>query len=805
MAVPDDMGYVLISLAVLAFLAVVVSLLIYRSFRRLRRQRDEAIHSREVADQRFVDIADVSEDWIWETDADLRFTYLSARNEEILGHPPTFYYGKRREEFMVQDLLVREDVQQHLADLEAHKPFSKFSYQIVDAAGNVRTFRVSGVPKYDDQGVFVGYRGIGTDASDEENAKHEAQDAHRQLMEAIESINDGFVLYDSDGTLLMCNERQKELFPRTAHLHVPGVHFVDLVRADTELSGFPDLKEDLAAWVQARLEIRERGSEPYEFENSDGRWLKCTDYLTDNDRIVGIRQDITERKIAEKMLQQSEDYFRSLIEDGVDVISVIDADGMLKYASPSLFRELGYSPEELIGHKAGEHVHPDDWMNMRDVMNDAISGTGIMEPVNYRYRAADGSWLHVESHGRNQLDDESVQGFVLISRNVTQHRLAEKALTEVQAQLRSTINNTPLIIWATDIDGILTMTEGRALEKMGVQGGAAVGQSAFDLYANYPSLTAGLRSAVNGELATSTERLGGRIFDVTYLPSMSETGSVLGAFGLALDVTGREEAVQEMLAAKEEAEFANRAKSEFLANMSHELRTPLNAIIGFSQLLQSNLAGTLEEKQTSYVGDIFNSGELLLQLINDILDLSKIEAGKLELYEEVIDLRDAIHSSVRIVENKAANSGLELSVAVSDSLPGLYADERMVRQVLINLLSNATKFISYGGKIFVRAEPDADGGLTVEVEDTGIGMAKDDIPKALTAFGQIENTFVRSHSGTGLGLPLVKSIVELHDARMSIESEPGQGTTITINFPPARVRPVPNAGQAASLTAGVEH
>ena len=655
----------------IAFLALVTALYFYRKSRRLEQQRDDAIFNQKMSDQRFIDIVDVSEDWIWEADADLRMTYLSARNEEILGHPPTFYYGKRRDEFMAPEMLQKEEVKRHLQDLEERRAFSKFSYQIVDADGNVRTFRISGVPKYDEEGRFLGYRGIGTDATVEENAKRLAQETHQNLVEAIESINDGLVLYDSDGKLLLCNSRQKEMFPHTAHLHVPGTDFSDLVQADIELGGFPEIEGRLAYRVETRPGNRDRKTESFEFEDIDGRWLRCTDFLTETGKVVGIRQDITEQKNAEKMLRQSEDYFRSLIEDGVDIITVHDEGGLVKYASPSMFRELGYTQDELIGLAGSEHVHPDDKADVVAAFSRAIEDTGVMQPVNYRFRAADGRWLHIESHGRNQLDHESVRGFVLISRDVTQ----------------------------------------------------------------------------------------------------------------------REEATREMSVAKEEAELANLAKSEFLANMSHELRTPLNAIIGFSQMLLSNFVGALGEKQSSYVGDIYDSGEHLLQLINDILDLSKIEAGKLELFEEIVDMAEVIASSVRIVENKVETRRIALNVAVDADLPGLYADERMIKQILINLLSNATKFTAEGGAVSVGAFARDGRGMTLEVGDTGIGMSAEDIPHAMTAFAQVENTFVRSHSGTGLGLPLVKSIVDMHGAKLNIASKPGRGTTITIVFPPERVRP----------------
>jgi len=755
--------------------------------RKLLEERDASASALDTSEQRFADILGVSEDWIWESDGDLRFTFLSARNEEILGHPPTFFYGKRREEFMAVELLEDEDFKAHLADLEAHRPFSNFTYQILNARNQYRSFRISGIPRYDDQGVFIGYRGVGKDVTIEEDAKRQANIAHLQLIEAIEAINDGFVIYDTDGTLLICNSRQKELFPHTAHLHVSGAKFADLARADAELSGLPEANGNVQAWIDDRRLNDNFHRASFEFETTEGRYLRCSDYMTESGRIVGIRQDITEQKEAEKKLRQSEEYFRSLIEDGVDVITVMDENGLLQYASPSYTRELGYSHDDLVGHYAAENVHPDDLNHVLAAFSKAIDSSGVLETVNYRFKAANGEWLHVESHGRSQIGQEAVGGMIVISRDVTQQRLAEMALLESQRRLQSIVQNAPLIIWAVDQDGVFTMSEGSALNTIGLGAGSGVGKSAFELHAGRPAVINGVRGALNGQIKTGTVTFNNRQFDMSFMPATLDDGTSNGAFGVAVDVTERELAGREALAAKEEAEFANKAKSEFLANMSHELRTPLNAIIGFSEMMQSGLFGDLPEKQSSYVQDIFNSGEHLLQLINDILDLSKIEAGKHDLYEEVVDLKKVVQAALRIVQDTADSRNIALNILFDHELPLLLVDERMLKQIFINLLSNAIKFTPEGGAVEIRAVVVVDDGMIIEVADNGIGMADTEIGHAMSAFGQVESAFVRQQPGTGLGLPLVKSMAELHQAELEIESEKGMGSTVRIKFPQARI------------------
>jgi PAS domain S-box-containing protein len=253
------------------------------------------------------------------------------------------------------------------------------------------------------------------------------------------------------------------------------------------------------------------------------------------------------------------------------------------------------------------------------------------------------------------------------------------------------------------------------------------------------------------------------------------------------DATEQMAAEAALVRSKEEAELANRAKTEFLANISHELRTPLNAIIGFSDLMQREMLGPLGNDQyRSYLHDIYQSGNHLHDVINDILDLSKIEAGQIELREEPVDVRMAIERCVRVVSARAEEGGLKLVPRIADRLPIILADERKVKQILINLLSNAVKFTENGGTITIEALPAEGSGVMLRVSDTGIGIAVADIPRALTPFMQVDSTLSRRHEGTGLGLPLTKSLAELHGGTLSLESEPGKGTTVTVFLPESR-------------------
>jgi signal transduction histidine kinase len=255
-----------------------------------------------------------------------------------------------------------------------------------------------------------------------------------------------------------------------------------------------------------------------------------------------------------------------------------------------------------------------------------------------------------------------------------------------------------------------------------------------------------------------------------------------------MNISEMKEKERQLRIARDDAERANHAKSAFLANMSHELRTPLNAIIGFSEIMEQGLFGPLGNKQYSeYAEDIRRSASHLLSIISDILDLSKIEAGRMELHEEMIDLAKVVQSCQTIVKEAAANAGLALRTQLPQGLPPLFADKRSVRQILLNLLSNSIKFTPQGGRVMVEARLEPNGELALAVRDSGIGMSADDIEIVLQPFGQVESAHTRSHDGTGLGLPITKSLAEMHGGSMTVESTVGKGTDIIVRFPATRV------------------
>jgi PAS domain S-box-containing protein len=277
-------------------------------------------------------------------------------------------------------------------------------------------------------------------------------------------------------------------------------------------------------------------------------------------------------------------------------------------------------------------------------------------------------------------------------------------------------------------------------------------------------------------------------FSISGRPFFAANGKFLGYRGSARNISSQVAAYEALQRAKDAAEQASRTKSEFLATVSHELRTPLNAIIGFSDMILSlGPAALTSEQHLGYIKDINSSGTHLLAVINDILDLSKAEAGKLEMSEDIIDLKDIVDAAIGMVRSRAERAGIALVVEVPETLPFIFADERKLKQALLNILSNAVKFTPAGGRVTLRSEERADS-FVLAIADTGIGMEETDIPKAFEVFGQIDNKLSRKYDGTGLGLPLAQAMVRQHGGTLTLASRIGAGTTVEIALPLTRLR-----------------
>lgn len=387
------------------------------------------------------------------------------------------------------------------------------------------------------------------------------------------------------------------------------------------------------------------------------------------------------------------------------------------------------------------------------------------------------------------------------SRNLERHgaELAEsaEALRRSEARFRDFALTSSDWFWETDENHLITYVS-ESIRAFGFNPTSFVGRSRIEIATgpdrNDPKWAAHLAALQHREpfrnfaYTLHLEESAERTVSISGKPFFDSAGRFRGYHGTGRDITDESKAQHRLEEAKAAAESANLAKSQFLANVSHELRTPLNAIIGFAEMLEMGISGRLEPRQVENVGFIRQSGEHLHRVINDILDLAKVDAGKLDLYEEAgIDPRVMVEGCLAFVKERAKDAKLALTVEIEAGLPRIIADPLRLKQILLNLLSNAVKFAGHGGSVVAAARRSPEGGLIIEVRDNGPGMTAEEIKVALEPFGQVDASLARRYQGTGLGLPLARRLAELHGGGLEVHSTKGAGTTVDIWLPPERV------------------
>ena len=536
---------------------------------------------------------------------------------------------------------------------------------------------------------------------------------------------------------------------------------------------------------------------------------------------VAVLTDITERKRAEEALRRSEEQFRLIMENLADLVAVLDLDGRRLYNSPSYQGILG-DPDKLRGSSSFDQLHPEDRDRVQEAFQETVR-TGIGQRMEYRMMDQHSRIRHIESQGSVIRDAKGrVSQVVVVSRDVTERREAERARRESEQKYRDLVMLANSIILRWSRDGRITFLNEFGQRFFGFTEAEICGRHVIGTIV--PETETGGRdltplmdeicanpAAFEQNLNECVRRNGERVWIAwTNRIVLNEQGQVTEILSIGTDITARKRVEEELRVtqasleervllrttelaeARDRAESADRLKSAFLATMSHELRTPLNSIIGFTGIMLQGLAGPLNAEQTKQLGMVQGSARHLLALINDVLDISKIEAGQLEIHAEPFDLRASLEKVAALVKPMADKKGLTLRVAPPPVMEAVVNDRLRVEQVLLNLLNNAVKFTERGA-VTLEARLSSDytfpnrktphPAARLCVTDTGIGIKPEDMEKIFQPFRQIDSGLTRQHDGTGLGLTICRHLAGLMGGEISAKSAWGEGSTFTFVLP----------------------
>jgi len=732
-------------------------------------------------------------------------TFISENVRSLFGYEPSEYLEGPG--FWL-DRVHPDDVVRVLTDLRRlfevghHRQEYRFrrkdgSYCWVD--DNMRVVRNS-------SGDPVEVVGSWSDITARKQAEESRHQSEQRLMDALESIQEGFVLFDSDDRLALSNRRFKELYPGLTDLYAPGIPFDVMVRHGAERGIVRDAVGCVEAWIEARTAMHRRPSGPHLQAQSDGRWIQLNERKTQDGGTVAVYTDVTELMRREEELDKAIRAKDSVLCEFQAVLDTIEY-GILFMDSDLRARIANRAFQKMWGL-------PDDLLARRPTMREIIE----FNRYNRIYDVPDSAWqdyvnTRIETVKKGDIppaeirraDGKVIQyrgialpdgGRMLTYFDITDLKRAEAALQASVERYGLAMQGSNEGLWDWDARADELHISPRFKELAGLTTDADTISSGAWLGNMHPDDVEVYRRDVRAHLRGETAFLiseyrvknrdgGYRWVLARGLGLRDATGRVYRMAGSLGDISDRKQIEIELRLAKEQAEEASRAKSEFLANMSHELRTPLNAIIGIAELIRDYVVEEGHDRLREPIDRIHRAGRHLLQLINEILDLAKIEAGKFQLTFEDVEIEPLLRDVAAAAEPLAGKGGNRLDISLSSDLGRMRADPLRLRQIALNLLSNACKFTERGTVSLEARRERADTGdwITVSVADTGIGMAPEQLARLFQEFSQADTSITRKYGGTGLGLAISRRLCRMMGGDITVESELGQGSRFTLRVP----------------------
>ena len=725
---------------------------------------------------RFRDYADAEADWFWELDPNFHFTIVSCRHEGRSSIRENDLLGKTLWAFADADPDSDPVWADFVGRLKRRVAFREFRICVrVDGEAPLY-WRLSGKPVVGDDGTFFGYRGIATDETVEALRRGQLEALAADYQSVLQGFGAGVAYFNSRARLAFTNTQFRDLMPVRAESLKLESKFTDVIAAIADVLR-PGTPVAMLPNVPARQTVT--------WTRKDGTEVLCEIRPLPSGGhalIVSALQPMDIPGMAK---------FHGLMKSSLQAF-ITHVEGRIVFANSAAADIFGSTPSEMLELTVWDFMSPSEVPRLKAYGHARMDGDPAPERYQVQARRLDGTPMELEFLVCTE-NSEGRRAFHVFVQDRTNEHQAQRLLAHSERKFRDLVEGS--------IQGLFVHRDWKII------------------YANAAAATIFGYDSVNFEEAdvrdlVSTDDIGliedmrnRRIAGDVNVPERYELQGVRadgsqiwvelfsrvvewdGAPAIQttiMDITQRKKIEGSLINAKDRAEHADRAKTEFLGNMSHELRTPLNAVIGFSQLIRDQIMGEISPQYIDYAASIHTSGQHLLEVVNDLLDVASIESGSMALHEEPVDLSEIARTCERMLRGRALRASLLISVERPDTPVRVTADARRLKQVFINLVGNAIKFTEQGGSIIIRVEALDDGCARMSVVDTGIGIPKEHQKDVFDAFFRVDSSFVSKREGTGLGLPLVRALSDLHQAEIGLESDVGVGTTVSLTFPEAR-------------------